>query len=1112
VKLRAAEADLLRVAEKVRDLLNSAVKGDKSLLSQVFGGSCQRFHRFRRVIDTVEFSDMHAKDQRWKHLIEAMETIEEVLKQLGTFKPFQLEKKVAPEISGYTGLRSRFSPGELVQMRPECEGSEAQSFAVEPALPEGLTLDEATGEISGVLKPGTEVPPTNYTLRATNAHGVTDVKLRFAVAEPAPGSLAYASVPRDCFVGELVSWRAEVSGGAPRGWSVEPALPAGLLLDAQTGAIVGTPTAAAEATDYTVTAGNASGEATCGLSFAVRPAPPVSLAYPGALASYSTGAVVYATPEVVLKSSGADARRPTSANWERIRARFLPAGARWHGVVAGVAARAALCNANFSVEPPLPRGLALAAKSGVISGSCTAPSEEATYTITCKNDGGSISTELTFAVKPQAPSSLEYPDLTGSIFIGQPVSLWPEVRGPVDEWTVAPPLPAGLHLDPSVGIVSGIPTEEVAQGSWAVTARNSEGETSSTLTFAVHIAAPSDFSYPGLSEAYPLLRSMALEPIVEGLIDEFSVEPALPAGLQLDPVTGVIHGTPSETTEECAFAVTARNKTGAATACLTFGVRLMPPQSLAYARVDDVYSVGEPVSLEPEVEGGATSWAVEPALPPGLSLDATGRIWGAPETAREEASYVVTATNGAGGTSAVLTFAVTAPRPEGLSYPAARDEYEVGEEVLLEPRLRAGVATGFSVEPGLPQGLALDQATGVISGAPAAEAEPRSFRVTAANASGTAAAELVLGISKASPPAMVDQKFAAYIDDITDLADLMAEPAKTSSMGDWMVWMVHRAWLNDPSLTDFNFSNKWMPPPHCEPRIAPKLMTAMAHNTHIVSLQLANSNMMKPQGHELAEALKRNSTLQVLNIETNSLDSDGLRHLAAAILESRASALEQVRFNNQKSLGSFFGRPVEQAFAELAERSERILKLGFSCNDAHWRLTIDRALLRNNDLARRRRKCGAAAEPEEVLPQERSLGRLALLSPPTRAAWEVFDEEDERSTLIRQLTADSRRLPTKEQVQSFARSQGKPIPYSAVATVFKAFRERLVAAAVNGQVAVADVYGADAVGCLHAWAEKNEHWSLDVWMPENTRYNCVSSKQPAIELSEDFAAWLRPSK
>merc|ERR1712232_1013200 len=184
---------------------------------------------------------------------------------------------------------------------------------------------------------------------------------------------------------------------------------------------------------------------------------------------------------------------------------------------------------------------------------------------------------------------------------------------------------------------------------------------------------------------------------------------------------------------------------------------------------------------------------------------------------------------------------------------------------------------------------------------------------------------------------------------------MVEETPKKVRFGDWMIWMVHRAHLNDPTLTDFNFNHCKMPLPHEEQRVAPKLMKALETNTHIEFLSLTNSNLQKPQGHELAEALKKNCTLKSLNVENNCLDSHCLETIARAISTNSSGKLETLRVSHQAGMSNFYGRPVEMAFGEMMEKNQTITKLGLSCDDAHWRNTIDRCLLRNNDFARRRR-------------------------------------------------------------------------------------------------------------------------------------------------------------
>src|SRR5882757_1451311 len=61
-------------------------------------------------------------------------------------------------------------------------------------------------------------------------------------------------------------------------------------------------------------------------------------------------------------------------------------------------------------------------------------------------------------------------------------------------------------------------------------------------------------------------------PTVSGTVTGYSVSPALPAGLTLDPTSGVISGTPLAASSETIYIVTASNGAGAAKAVLTLAV------------------------------------------------------------------------------------------------------------------------------------------------------------------------------------------------------------------------------------------------------------------------------------------------------------------------------------------------------------------------------------------------------------------------------------------------------------------------------------------------------------------------------------------------------------
>lgn len=98
----------------------------------------------------------------------------------------------------------------------------------------------------------------------------------------------------------------------------------------------------------------------------------------------------------------------------------------------------------------------------------------------------------------------------------------------------------------------------------------------------------------------------------------------------------------------------------------------LPPSGLSYTPSSASGTVGTPISsLMPTVTGTVASYEVSPALPLGLSLDASsGVISGTPSAAASSADYTVTATNGTGSTTATVTIEVAAA-PVGSTFAGA---------------------------------------------------------------------------------------------------------------------------------------------------------------------------------------------------------------------------------------------------------------------------------------------------------------------------------------------------------------------------------------------------------------------------------------------------------
>jgi len=135
-------------------------------------------------------------------------------------------------------------------------------------LPSGLTLDPATGEVSGTpTTPGS----STFTLRVTDSLGAIDTVTQTVVVAAAPATDGSRTI--DGNVGVVVRAQLDETGGiGPMAWTVSSgALPAGLGLDGATGLVSGTPSEAGT-TVVTVTVTDHDGRDASGtVTFVVLP-------------------------------------------------------------------------------------------------------------------------------------------------------------------------------------------------------------------------------------------------------------------------------------------------------------------------------------------------------------------------------------------------------------------------------------------------------------------------------------------------------------------------------------------------------------------------------------------------------------------------------------------------------------------------------------------------------------------------------------------------------------------------------------------------------------------------------------------------------------------------
>ena len=197
----------------------------------------------------------------------------------------------------------------------------------------------------------------------------------------------------------------------------------------------------------------------------------------------------------------------------------------------------------------------------------------------CSSDltGQSVKVSLSIAVKSklEAPRELAYPQASYVFVLKTKLEreIYPQAKGgAITKFTVSPPLPTGLSLDPAKGFISGTPAQEWEQ-SHTVTAENGVGKAKAVVLITVKFPDPK-IEY--LSPAVPFLLGAKITSIkprsTAGAVDSYSVNRRLPDGLVLSEKTGEISGTPAKETGAADYVITATNRGGTASAVIRLEV------------------------------------------------------------------------------------------------------------------------------------------------------------------------------------------------------------------------------------------------------------------------------------------------------------------------------------------------------------------------------------------------------------------------------------------------------------------------------------------------------------------------------------------------------------
>ena len=182
----------------------------------------------------------------------------------------------------------------------------------------------------------------------------------------------------------------------------------------------------------------------------------------------------------------------------------------------------------------------------------------------------------------------------------------------------------------------------------------------------------------------------------------YAVSPALPAGLTLDPGTGILSGTPAVVSSEASYTVTATNSGGSAQVSMNHreGYRSHEPPLRheprdLHPRADDPERLPDERRWHSRLVHSLTGVADRPDL-----STTTGVIAGMPTVVSPTATYTVTATNSGGSTTAQLTVTVKDVSPLGLSYPKNPLVCTIDQPIASEnPSSSGGAVVAMPLRP-----------------------------------------------------------------------------------------------------------------------------------------------------------------------------------------------------------------------------------------------------------------------------------------------------------------------------------------------------------------------------------------------------------------------------